>query len=640
MAAGGRRLPRHRSPPAASRWAPSTSSTATCTGSKASRSKAAAWCWCASAADGTRTELTPKPYSVRTRVHEYGGGAYVVHGSTVFFSNFADQRLYRQDARRRAAADHPRAGRAGRPALRRRVPDCRTADCSSACASATNPTVRTPPTSWSVLPADGSADARVIASGHDFYSVAAHQPRRPPPGLAGLGPPAHALGRLGAVGRPISSADGSLSDEQRVAGGPRRSRSSSRTGVRPASSTSCRTAAAGGTCTACAASAIEPLAPMAGRVWRSAVGLRHGHLRVPGRRSDRQHRHAGRHGSAGADLVWRQPLQTVDLPYTAYARRLRANGNTLLFIAASPTEAAAVVRLDLASGQREVLGRSLEHAPDAGVRRAAALHRVSDRRRLRDGLRAVLPAHQRRLRRAGRRAAAADRREPRRADGHDPGCAESRTSSTGPAAALAWSTSTTAAAAALGAPYRERLNGQLGHRRRRGLHQRGALPGRTGRSRRPAAGHPRRQRRRLHDAVRAGLSRRLRRRRVVLRRGRLRSAGHRHPQVRVALPGRADRTLPGSQRPVLRALADPLRRSAVVPGHPVPGPGRPRRPARASRSAWSKPCAPKTSRSPTWPSKANSTASAKPRPSSARSKPSSTSTRGFFGFLCLRKLRL
>src|SRR5438445_2424247 len=49
------------------------------------------------AADGTRDELTPRPYSVRTRVHEYGGGAYVVHGPTIFFSNFADQRLYRQD---------------------------------------------------------------------------------------------------------------------------------------------------------------------------------------------------------------------------------------------------------------------------------------------------------------------------------------------------------------------------------------------------------------------------------------------------------------------------------------------------------------------------------------------------------------
>src|SRR5205823_2571910 len=48
-------------------------------------------------ADGSRLELTPQPMSVRTRVHEYGGGAYVVHGGTVFFSNFADQRLYRQD---------------------------------------------------------------------------------------------------------------------------------------------------------------------------------------------------------------------------------------------------------------------------------------------------------------------------------------------------------------------------------------------------------------------------------------------------------------------------------------------------------------------------------------------------------------
>ena len=34
---------------------------------------------------------------MRTRVHEYGGGAYTVSRGTVWFSNFADQRLYRQD---------------------------------------------------------------------------------------------------------------------------------------------------------------------------------------------------------------------------------------------------------------------------------------------------------------------------------------------------------------------------------------------------------------------------------------------------------------------------------------------------------------------------------------------------------------
>jgi hypothetical protein len=30
-------------------------------------------------------------------VHEYGGGAFTVSGGTLYFSNFTDQRLYRQD---------------------------------------------------------------------------------------------------------------------------------------------------------------------------------------------------------------------------------------------------------------------------------------------------------------------------------------------------------------------------------------------------------------------------------------------------------------------------------------------------------------------------------------------------------------
>jgi dipeptidyl aminopeptidase/acylaminoacyl peptidase len=37
---------------------------------------------------------TPMPFNVRTRVHEYGGGAYLVAGGTVYFSNFADNLLY------------------------------------------------------------------------------------------------------------------------------------------------------------------------------------------------------------------------------------------------------------------------------------------------------------------------------------------------------------------------------------------------------------------------------------------------------------------------------------------------------------------------------------------------------------------
>lgn len=42
-------------------------------------------------------DLLPAPYNARTRVHEYGGGEYLVDGSSLYFSNFKDQRLYRLD---------------------------------------------------------------------------------------------------------------------------------------------------------------------------------------------------------------------------------------------------------------------------------------------------------------------------------------------------------------------------------------------------------------------------------------------------------------------------------------------------------------------------------------------------------------
>jgi dipeptidyl aminopeptidase/acylaminoacyl peptidase len=47
---------------------------------------------------GRISDVTPQGFNVRTRVHEYGGAAYTVHEGVVYFSNFADQRLYRQDA--------------------------------------------------------------------------------------------------------------------------------------------------------------------------------------------------------------------------------------------------------------------------------------------------------------------------------------------------------------------------------------------------------------------------------------------------------------------------------------------------------------------------------------------------------------
>ena len=45
--------------------------------------------------DGNRTDILPPPYNARTSVHEYGGGSFTVSDSSIYFSNFSDQHVYR-----------------------------------------------------------------------------------------------------------------------------------------------------------------------------------------------------------------------------------------------------------------------------------------------------------------------------------------------------------------------------------------------------------------------------------------------------------------------------------------------------------------------------------------------------------------
>jgi dipeptidyl aminopeptidase/acylaminoacyl peptidase/uncharacterized protein (DUF2132 family) len=49
--------------------------------------------WCS--ADGRTQDLTPAPLNVRSRVHEYGGGAFTMGRRAGFFTNDADQQLWR-----------------------------------------------------------------------------------------------------------------------------------------------------------------------------------------------------------------------------------------------------------------------------------------------------------------------------------------------------------------------------------------------------------------------------------------------------------------------------------------------------------------------------------------------------------------
>lgn len=67
------------------------------------------------AAEGVQ-ELTPAPFNVRSRVHEYGGGAFIATAIGVFFVNFDDQDIYLA----RLGAEPVRITDSG--------PDCRFAD--------------------------------------------------------------------------------------------------------------------------------------------------------------------------------------------------------------------------------------------------------------------------------------------------------------------------------------------------------------------------------------------------------------------------------------------------------------------------------------------------------------------------------
>ena len=49
-------------------------------------------------ADGAVADAFGPGWNARTRVHEYGGSSFAVDGDTLYFTHFADQRLYRSDA--------------------------------------------------------------------------------------------------------------------------------------------------------------------------------------------------------------------------------------------------------------------------------------------------------------------------------------------------------------------------------------------------------------------------------------------------------------------------------------------------------------------------------------------------------------
>lgn len=117
---------------------------------------------------GEPEAVTPAGTNVRTRVHEYGGGAWcLVEPDLVVFADFADQRLHRQRLGSEPVAispDPPSPG-ALRYADMRPSPDGRGIVCVRERDSGEEPV-----NEIVLLPLDGSGEPQVLASGRDFYS--------------------------------------------------------------------------------------------------------------------------------------------------------------------------------------------------------------------------------------------------------------------------------------------------------------------------------------------------------------------------------------------------------------------------------------------------------------------------------------
>ena len=118
-------------------------------------------------AGGSPIDLIPRTFNARSRVHEYGGGAYSVHNGSLFFSNFKDQRLYRMDSERPVPiTPEPASPSALRYADGRVTPDGRIIIS----VRERHNEGHEPINEIVTIPTDGSALPSIILGGYDFYS--------------------------------------------------------------------------------------------------------------------------------------------------------------------------------------------------------------------------------------------------------------------------------------------------------------------------------------------------------------------------------------------------------------------------------------------------------------------------------------
>src|SRR5258708_11297862 len=126
-------------------------------------------------ANGSITDMTPPPLNARTRVHEYGGGAFTVSDGTIYFTNFADQRLYRQTL----GSEHEPMTAALEKRYADMIVDRQRKRLICVCEDHTKTESEAVNTLVSIaLDSDGHYGLQTLTGGHDFYST----PRLSPDG--------------------------------------------------------------------------------------------------------------------------------------------------------------------------------------------------------------------------------------------------------------------------------------------------------------------------------------------------------------------------------------------------------------------------------------------------------------------------
>jgi dipeptidyl aminopeptidase/acylaminoacyl peptidase len=305
---------------------------------------------------GEVRELTPAPFNVRTRVHEYGGGACLVAGGSVWFSHDADSRLYRieGDAEPRAVTSESARRFADFVLDEQRQRLVAVREDHGAGGSQ-------PVNTICAVGFDGSET--VLVDGNDFYAA----PRVSPDGrhLAWL---SWDHPRMPWEGTELwladIAADGTLINGRLVAGGPAES--------------ICQPEWSPG-------GVLHFVSDKSG--WWNLYRFEHGvvHALCP-----REAEFGGPQWAFGGSLygfradgdivcayiengvsrLARLSAQDGSLaplanPYQEI-RELRVSGDTVALLAGAPTIALEVARIDLASGRHEVLVRSIEQLPDTG----------------------------------------------------------------------------------------------------------------------------------------------------------------------------------------------------------------------------------------------------------------------------------